>query len=110
MVQIIFNDGTILECEMNGSTFLVDEKPTFMENLTDILIKEVGTDENGTETETEIAFIKNGLVVECYTPEEKYAFTIIEKPYTQVLEEKLAEMARVQEEQDEVIAEILETL
>ena len=101
MVQIKFTDGTIIECELNGSTFLTDEKPVFPSDLTSITIE---------EDADIIATIQNGVIVECFPPDSRYAFTIIEKPYTQVLEEKLTEMARIQEEQDEVIAEILETL
>ena len=110
MVQILFNDGATIECEQNGSTFLADDKPTFPTDLTNIVISEVAENEDGEAVTSELVTIKNGLVVECYPLDERYAFTIIEKPYTQVLEEKIAEMARIQEEQDEVIAEILETI
>lgn len=113
MTTISFNDGTTLEVEQNGSTFITDTKPDFPEDLTDIIIEEsfkvsriIETDEGEdtvTETVTQNYTISNGMIVECYAPENKYYFAIIEKPYQMVLEERL-------QEQDDIICELLEML
>lgn len=113
MTTITFNDGSTLEVEQNGSTFVTDTKPDFPEDLTDIEIEEsfevtkvVETDEGEdtvTETVTQNYTISNGMFVECYAPDEKYYFSIIEKPYQIVLEERL-------QEQDDIICELLEML
>lgn len=93
MVTITFNNNTVLNVEQNGSTFVLEEKPNFPEDLTDVMI----SSENGTQ------HISNGLVVECYAPDSKFYFTIIEKPYQMILEERLSE-------QDDIICELLEML
>ena len=113
MTTIIFNDGTTLEVEQNGSTFIADTKPAFPSDLTNIEIEETydvskivendGEEETVTETVTRNYSISNGLVVKCYAPDNKYYFAIIEKPYQMVLEERLSE-------QDDIICELLEML
>lgn len=106
MTTIIFNNGTTLEVEQNGSTFITDTMPDFPSDLTNIEIEVVENDEEEetvTETVTRNYSISNGLVVECYAPDNKYYFSIIEKPYQMVLEERL-------QEQDDIICELLEML
>lgn len=113
MTTITFNDGTTLEVEQNGSTFITETKPTFPSDLTNIEIEESydtsktvendGEDETVTETVTQNHTISNGMLVECYAPDDKYYFSIIEKPYQMVLEERLRE-------QDDIICELLEML
>lgn len=113
MTTITFNDGMTLEVVQNGSTFITDTKPDFPEDLTDIQIEETydvskivendGEEETVTETVTRNYSISNGMIVECYVPDDKYYFAIIEKPYQMVLEERL-------QEQDDIICELLEML
>ena len=113
MTIITFNDGMTLEVEQNGSTFITDTMPVFPSDLTNIEIEEThdiskivendGEEEAVTETITRNYSISNGMLVECYAPDEKYYFSIIEKPYQTVLEERLSE-------QDDIICELLEML
>ena len=93
MTTIIFNNGTTLEVVQNSSTFILDTKPAFPSDLSDIEITDGETTTN----------IVNGMIVECYAPDDKYYFSIIEKPYQIILEERL-------QEQDDIICELLEML
>ena len=93
MTTITFNNGMTLEVEQNGSTFITETKPTFPTDLSDITI--------AGENETTI---KNGMIVECYGPNsEYYYFSIIEKPYNIILEERL-------NEQEDIICDLLMNL
>ena len=66
---IIFNDGTELEAAVNGDCFIVDEKPDFPNDLTDISI----VSDQGERT------VEHGRIVECAS-EEGYWFAIAEIP------------------------------
>ena len=113
MTTITFNNGRTLEVEQNGSTFITDTMPAFPSDLTNIEIEETydvskivendGEEETVTETVTQNHTISNGMIVECYAPDDKYYFSIIEKPYQMILEERL-------QEQDDIICELLEML
>lgn len=92
MTRIMFNNGTELLAEQNGTTFSVSKKPDFPEDMSNITIEGEST-----------TVIENGMLVECYCPDNNYYFSIIEKPYQTVLEERL-------QEQDDIICELLEML
>jgi len=93
MTTITFKNGTTIEVEQNGSTFITETKPTFPTDLSDITI-------SGENEET----IKNGMIVECYGPNsEYYYFSIVEKPYNVILEERL-------NEQEDIICDFLMNL
>ena len=92
MTRIVFNNGTELLAEQNGTTFSASKKPDFPEDMSNITIE----GESAT-------VIENGMLVECYCPDNNYYFSIIEKPYQTVLEERL-------QEQDDIICELLEML
>lgn len=82
---IKFKDGTEIRAEMNGSCLILDEKPEFPEDLTDLRI------ESGEGIQT----FEEAVLVECASINGKYWFTFIEKP----LEQKQAEKIERQEEQ-----------
>lgn len=69
-ITITFNDGTQITALRNATTYVVDAKPEFPEDLSDVVI----TDESGEETVFESAEI-----VECAGAEGKYLFTILAK-------------------------------
>lgn len=94
MASITFKNGTTIKVEQNGSTFIAKTRPTFPSDLSDIEITDG-------ETTTNIA---NGMIVECYGPNsEYYYFSIIEKPYNIILEERL-------NEQEDIICDLLMNL
>ena len=66
---IIFNDGTEIEAAVNGDCFIVDEKPDFPDDLTDITI----VSDQGEKT------VEHGRIVECAS-EKDYWFAIVEIP------------------------------
>ena len=66
---IRWNDGSPeIEAEVNGNAYIVDEKPTFPSDLSNITIISGGN-------ETVIA---NGRIVECASVDERYWFGIQE--------------------------------
>ncbi len=67
MEKIIFKDGTEITVERNGSCFIVETKPEFPEDLTDITIE-------GEMPQT----IANGRIVDAASVDGRYWFTIIE--------------------------------
>ena len=69
-VRIIFKDGTEIQAEKNGDCFIVDEKPSFPEDLSDITIE----GESGTVN------ISNGRIIECASVDENYWFSVQEIP------------------------------
>lgn len=94
MTSITFKNGKTIEVEQNGSTFITETKPTFPSDLSDIEITDGETTTN----------IENGMIVECYGPNsEYYYFSIIEKPYNIILEERL-------NEQEDIICDLLMNL
>ena len=69
-VKITFNDGTKITAEVNGNSYIVDEKPEFPEDLTDVVI------EKNEEEKT----IKDARIIECASIDGRYWFAIIEIP------------------------------
>lgn len=68
-VKIRFTDGTEIEAEKNGSSYIVDVEPDFPDDLSEV---EIETDQ-GTET------VENAMVVKCAGTDARYWFTIIPK-------------------------------
>ncbi len=68
--KIKFADGTELSVNVNGSSFIIDEKPEFPDNLEGITITQ------GKEKRT----IEYGEILECASVDDKYWFAIIEIP------------------------------
>lgn len=97
MVQIKFNDGTVITCEINGTSFITNEKPNFPEDFSNIMV----TSEDGQ------VIIKNGLLIECAGNDNRYWFTIIEKPIQQLLEEQIEALQAFVEQQDIIISDLL---
>lgn len=69
-VNITFNDGTVITAEVNGSSYIMDEKPEFPEDFTDVIIEVNGAEKT----------IEHGRLLECAPTDERYWFTIIEIP------------------------------
>ena len=68
--KIIFSDGTELNTDVNGSCFIVDSKPDFPDNLSDIQIVK------GDNKEA----IDYGMIIEAAGIDNRYWFSIIEIP------------------------------
>jgi hypothetical protein len=85
MTEIKFKDGTILEVEHNGDSFITDDKPVFPSDLRDIEV------EDGDVYYT----ISNGKIIECASIDERYWFAIIEKTEMEILKEQLSEQEDV---------------
>jgi len=82
MTKIVFNDGSVLNAEQNGTNYIVNSKPAFPEDLTNITIEGA----LGTST------IENGMIVECFALDNRYWFTIVEKPQSEVLKEQILDL------------------
>jgi hypothetical protein len=81
MEKITFKDGTVINAEKNGSCFIVDEKPSFPEDLKEITIEgEGGTTEIG-----------NGRIVESASVDGRYWFAVIEIPEAELEKQATAD-------------------
>ena len=69
-VRIIFNDGTEITAERNGDSLIVDEKPDFPSDLSEVTI----------EGEKETKVIEHAELVECAGTDDRYWFTFVEIP------------------------------
>ena len=65
--KIIFKDGTELEVEANGSCFILNEKPEFPDDLSEVTIERDGNEE----------VLHNVGVDECASVDGRYWFTFI---------------------------------
>jgi len=65
-ISITFNDGTIIKAVKNGTCYIVDEKPEFPDDLTNISIEE----SNST------TYIEFGKIVDIQSNDGKYWFAI----------------------------------
>ena len=63
-VTIRFNNGSSLEAERNGGSYIVDEKPGFPEDLSTVTV----ADDDGEQV------IRDAQVVECYSTDGRYWF------------------------------------
>lgn len=77
-VTITFKDGTKIKAEVNGSCYIVAEKPTFPSDLSEVRIKDV----DGERT------INNAQIIEAYAVDDNYWFGIAEIPAAQLEKEK----------------------
>lgn len=65
---IIFSNGTQMEVQKNGSSYIVESEPTFPEDLSNVqIVSEEGT-----------TIIANGKIVPCASIDSNYWFSIIE--------------------------------
>ncbi len=67
-VRIIFASGLVIEAMLNATTYIVDEKPAFPANIEDVTVE----DEDGSTV------YHNAKIVEAYSDDGKYRFTITE--------------------------------
>lgn len=72
--KIMFLDGTELETDHNGSCFIVDTKPQFPNDLSEVVVNI--TSEIKEETNT----FHNVTVQECYSVDGRYWFGFLEIP------------------------------
>ena len=77
---IKFKNGDEITAEVNGSCYVVDKKPSIPKDLTDVTITENG---QGTT-------IEDAIFVECASVDNRYWFTLIEKPENQKQAEEIA--------------------
>ena len=78
-VTITFNDGTIINADLNGNCYIVDTKPEFPRDLTNITVQ--GEKYNQT--------YQNGEIIECYSIDGRYWFGINEIPADVLKERKI---------------------
>ena len=64
--KITFSNGEEIIAEVNGDSFIVNEEPTFPDNLEDITIEKDGQEET----------IEHGRIIECASVDGRYWFTI----------------------------------
>ncbi len=76
---IIFNEGTRLQVEQNGTSFILDEKQPITGDLTRVTI----VNDEGTQV------IENAELVECASVDGRYWFTFVEIPREKMLERAL---------------------
>ena len=76
--KIIFTSGLVIEAMLNASTFIVDEKPEFPADLTEVTVE----GEDGTTV------YRNVEIVEAYSDDDKYRFIIREIPSDVIAQEK----------------------
>lgn len=79
MAEIIFNDGTRLQVEQNGTSFILDEKPEFPADLSRVSI----VNDEGNQV------IENAELVECASVDGRYWFTFVEISREKMLERAL---------------------
>ena len=66
--KITFSNGEEIIAEVNGDSFIVNEEPTFPDNLEDITIEKDGQEET----------IEHGRIIECASVDGRYWFAISE--------------------------------
>ena len=77
-VKIIFASGLAIDAVLNASTYIVDEKPEFPDDLTEITVEDGG----------ETAVYHNAEIAEAYSDDGKYRFGIKEIPANIIAQEK----------------------
>ena len=87
-VKIIFNDENYVEAEQNGDCYIVDEKPQFPHDLSNVTIEG-----------EEIVHFDNAKLIECASVDGRYWFAFKENSPTEVriseLEDALIELAEL---------------
>lgn len=77
-VRIVFATGLVIDAVLNATTYIVDEKPDFPADIVDVTV------EGGGETTT----FHNVEIVESYSDDGKYRFTIREVSADVIVQEK----------------------
>ena len=67
-VKITFTNGLVLDALLNATTYIVDEKPDFPDDLSEVTVEM----ENGTTV------YRNAKITEAYSDDGKYRFGISE--------------------------------
>lgn len=79
--KITFSNGDEIIVEVNGDSFIMDEEPTFPDNLENITIEKDG----------QTSEIEHGRIIECASIDGRYWFAICEVPEGErILEEMQA--------------------
>ena len=76
--KITFMDGTVINADVNGTCFIVDEEPEFPADLSTVKI------EDGNEEKE----LHNGQIIECAGTDDRYWFSIVEISATELEKEK----------------------
>ena len=88
IARIIFAAGLVLTAEINGNSYIVDEKPDFPDDFTRITV----------ETEDGTAVIEDGELIECSSSDGRYWFNIREVPdnvkWRAEIEDALCELSK----------------
>jgi hypothetical protein len=92
MATIIFKDGTELSVKKNGTCFILDEKPTFPDDLSVVIIR----DEKGENV------INDALLIECASVDGQYWFSFIEE------DKKEKEIRELREDMEDALNGLLE--
>ena len=69
-VKITFSDGTEIEAEKNGGSYIVPDKPEFPSDLDEVTIEENGA----------TVTLHNARIIECASVDGRYWFSIQEIP------------------------------
>ena len=79
--KIVFNDGTQIKPEINGSTFILSKKPDFPADLTDIEIT----------TKDGITTVPHGMIIECAPApgDTRYWFAIADIPVSEIERDRM---------------------
>ena len=81
---IRFSDGTELQAEMNGTCFILDNKPSFPADLTIVTV----------EIDGEVTRYRNAKVQKCASIDGRYWWTLVEESPTVI---KFREIDHVEE-------------
>jgi len=91
-VRIIFLDGTEIEADVNGDSYIVETKPTFPQDLSSITIVK-GEDEQ---------VLTNAKLVECASVDGAYWFAFVQMSAIEIkfaeIEDALCELSMLEEE------------
>lgn len=79
--KIIYADGTLMDVELNGTCFILDQKPTFPSDLSIITVE----GDKGNKV------YRNAYVQECASVDGRYWFTFIEENKTETSLRELRE-------------------
>lgn len=77
-VTITFSDGSTVEADVNGNCFIVDEKPVFPKDLSEVSI-------SGEEEQT----IHHAEIIEAASTDGRYWFVLREIPQNELEREKM---------------------
>lgn len=78
-VVITFNDGIVVKADKNGDSYIVDEKPSFPEDLGEVVV----TDEKGDDT-----VLEKVQIIDCASVDGRYWFALREMPEAELAQDK----------------------